>query len=179
MFSNTNLKPSKRDEHFKNRHGGKTARNDIVTLQVERARFDRAGTLPTHRFSPPVKPLLRASYEAAYQIARSKKPHTVGEELIKPCILRMADIVLGREAVKKLQQVPLSNNVIHYRIVNMTEDILKQVVADINTSPGRISQQVDKSTDVSNCSQLIAVVRYVKNKEIEESFLFCQSLKTT
>ena len=32
---------------------------------------------------------------------------------------------------------------------------------------------------MSNCSQLIAVVRYVKNKKIEESFLFCQSLETT
>jgi len=25
-------------------------------------------------------------------------PHTVGEELIKPCVLKMADIVLGKEA---------------------------------------------------------------------------------
>ena len=113
MFSNANLKPSKLDEHFKNRHGGKTARNNIATLQAKRARFDRAGTLPAYGFSPPEKPLLRASYEAAYQIAKLKKPHMVGEELIKPCILRMADIVLGKEAVKKLQQVSLSNDVIH------------------------------------------------------------------
>jgi len=100
MFSNANFKPSKLNEHFQNRHGGKTAGNDIATLQVKRARFDRVGTLPTYGFSPPEKTLLRASYEAAYQIAKSKKPHTVGEELIKPCILRMADIVLGKEAVK-------------------------------------------------------------------------------
>ena len=70
MFLNVNLKPSKRDEHFKNRHGGKIARKDNVTLPVEKARFDRAGTLLTYGFSPPVKPLLRASYEAAYQIAK-------------------------------------------------------------------------------------------------------------
>ena len=54
-----------------------------------------------------------------------------------------------------------------------------KVVADINASPVKISLLVDESTDVSNTSQLIAVVRYVKNKEIEESFLFCQSLKIT
>ena len=178
-FSNANLKPSKLDEHFQNRHGGKTAGNDIATLQVKKARFDRAGTLPSYGFSPPEKPLLRASYEATYQIAKSKKPHTVGEELIKPCILRMADIVLGKEAVKKLQQVSLSNDVTHNRIVDMSEDILEQIISDINASPVKISLQVDESTDVSNCSQLIAVVRYVKKKEIEESFLFCQSLKTT
>ena len=84
-----------------------------------------------------------------------------------------------KEAVKKLQQVSLSNDVIHNRIVDMSENILEQVVADINASPVKVLLRVDESTDVSNCSQLIAVVRYVKNKEIEESFLFCQSLKTT
>ena len=61
----------------------------------------------------------------------------------------------------------------------MGEDILEQVVADIKASPVKISLQVDESTDVSHCCQLKVVVRYVKNKEIEESFLFCQSLKTT
>ena len=70
MFSNSNLKPSKLDEHFKNRHGGVNAGNDIVTLQVKRARFDRAGTLRIYGFSPPEKPLLLASYEAAYQIVK-------------------------------------------------------------------------------------------------------------
>ncbi|XP_076373033.1 protein FAM200C-like [Tachypleus tridentatus] len=100
LFSNANLKPSKLDEHFKNKHGGRDAGNDIVTLRVKRARFDQ-------------------------------KPHTIGEELIKPCALEMAKIVLGKEAEKKLQQVSLSNDVIHNRIIDMSVDILEQVVADI------------------------------------------------
>ncbi|XP_076373030.1 protein FAM200C-like [Tachypleus tridentatus] len=179
LFSNANLKPSKLDEHFKNKHGGRDAGNDIVTLRVKRARFDQVGTLPTYGFSPTEKPLLRASYEVAYQIAKSKKPHTIGEELIKPCALEMAKIVLGKEAEKKLQQVSLSNDVIHNRIIDMSVDILEQVVADIKASPVKISLQVDESTDVSNCCQLLAVVHYEKEKKVEESFLFCQSLKTT
>ena len=60
----------------------------------------------------------------------------------------------------------------------MSEDILEQVVADIKASAVKISLQVDESTDVSYCCQLIVVVRYVKSKKIQESFLFCQSLKT-
>ncbi|XP_076352725.1 protein FAM200C-like [Tachypleus tridentatus] len=59
-FSNANLKPSKLDEHFKNKHGGRDAGNDIVTLRVKRARFDQVGTLPTYGFSPTEKPLLCA-----------------------------------------------------------------------------------------------------------------------
>jgi len=98
MFSNANMKPSKLNEHFRNRRGSRDTGNDIETLRLKRTRFDRAGTLPMYRFSPPQKLFLQASYQVAYQIAKSKKPHTVGEELIKSCVLKMADIVLGKDA---------------------------------------------------------------------------------
>ncbi|XP_076315070.1 protein FAM200C-like [Tachypleus tridentatus] len=160
LFSNANLKPSKLDEHFQNKHGGRDAGNDIVTLRVKRARFDQVGTLPTYGFSPTEKPLLRASYEVAYQIAKSKKPHTIGEELIKPCALEMAKIVLRKEAEKKLQQVSLSNDVIHNRIIDMSVDILEQVVADIKASPVKISLQVDESTDTT--AQAIDVLNKIQ-----------------
>ena len=91
----------------------------------------------------------------------------------------MADIVLGKEAAKQLHQVSLSNDIMHDRIVDLSEDILEQVVAGIKSSPKKISLQVDESTDVSSCCQLIIVIRYVKSKEVEESFLFCLLLKTT
>lgn len=98
LFSNPNLKPSKLDEHFKNKHGGREAGTDIVTIRAKRALFEQVGTLTTYVFSPIEKPLLRASYEVAHQIAKSKKPHIIGEELIKPCAFEMAKIVLGKEA---------------------------------------------------------------------------------
>ena len=63
----------------------------------------------------------------------------------------MTDIVLGKEAAKKLQNVSLSTDTIHDRIVDLSEDILKRVFGDIKASPAKISQQVDESTDVSNC----------------------------
>ena len=122
-------------------------------------------------FAPLQKPLLQASYQVAYQIAKSKKPYTISKKLIKPSVLKKADIVLGKEAAKKLQQVSLCNDIIHNRIVDMSEDILEQVVAEIKASSVKISLQVNESTDVLNCCQLIIVVRYVKSKEVEESFL--------
>lgn len=124
--------------------------------------------MPTYGFSPTDKPLLRASYQVAYQIAKSKKRD-----------LEMK-IVLGKEAEKKIQQVSMSNDVIHNRNIDLSDDILEQAVADIKASPVKISLQVDESTNVSNCCQLLAVVRYVKKKKkVEESFLSCQSLKKT
>ena len=88
----------------------------------------------------------------------------------------MVKIAMGDDAEKKLQQIPLSNNVISTRISDISEDILGQVVLCLKASPVKIS---DESTDISNCSQLFVMVRYVKDKSVVEDFLFCSSLKMT
>ena len=179
VFANANLKPSRLNEHFNNRHGGTDAGHDLNSLKIKRERFDRSGTLPKLGFVPVEKPLLQASYEVALLCAKKKKAHTIAEELVKPCALEMAKIVLGTEAEKKLKQIPLSNDIIHSRIHDMSQDVLQQVITDLKASPVRVSIQLDESTDVSFCSQLMAFVRYVKEKEVVEEFLFCKPLKTT
>ena len=40
----------------------------------------------------------------------------------------------------------------------------------------KISTQLDESTDVSSCTQLIALVRYVNDGVVKEDFLFCKDL---
>ncbi|XP_068206220.1 protein FAM200C-like [Palaemon carinicauda] len=121
----------------------------------------------------------KASYKVALLCAKKKKSHTIAEELVKHCALEMAKIVLGTEAEKKLKQIPLSNDIIHSRIHDMSQDVLQQVITDLKASPFRVSIQLDESTDVSFCNQLMAFVRYVKEKEGVEEFLFCKPLKTT
>ena len=91
----------------------------------------------------------------------------------------MATTVLGQEARKKLELVPLSNIVIHNRIGDLSDDILDQVISDVKSNSLKISLQLDESTDVSNCSQLIALVRHVSDGIVKEDFLFCEELKTT
>ncbi|XP_013789881.1 protein ZBED8-like [Limulus polyphemus] len=125
------------------------------------------------------KPVLEASYQVAYQMANAKKPYTIAEELVKPCILEVVKTILGKDEERKVQQVPMSNNVIRNRIIDMSEDILEQVITDIKATLAKISLQLNESTDISHCSQLIALVRYVKNEEVLEHILFCESLKTT
>ena len=51
----------------------------------------------------------------------------------------MTKIVLGKEASKKLELVPLSNIVIQSRISDLSSDILDQVIADIKASLLKIS----------------------------------------
>ena len=102
------MKPSKLQEYFNNRHGGADAAgHDVESLKAKRIRFDSRGTFPKLGFISADKPLLMASYYVAYKVAKSKKPHTIEEEVIKPCALEMTKIVLGKEASNNLALAPL------------------------------------------------------------------------
>uniref|UniRef100_UPI00358F5F6E protein FAM200C-like isoform X1 n=2 Tax=Myxine glutinosa TaxID=7769 RepID=UPI00358F5F6E len=179
-LSNSSLSPAKLREHFKKLHGeGQYKDTTLDEFKLKRVRFDASATLPTLGFVPIDKPILTASYEVAYLIAKQGKPHTIGETLIKPATLKIANIMLGKAAENKLSLVPLSNDTIRCRIDDLSDDILAQVVADLVASPTKFSLQLDETTDVSNLSQLILFVRYVKGDEIKEDFLFCKPLTTT
>ncbi|KAF2363132.1 Mpv17/PMP22 [Trinorchestia longiramus] len=98
--------------------------------------------------------------------------HTIGETLAKPAVLKMANIMLRKEAEVKLSQITLSNDTISDRIEDMSRDILAQVVADLISSPAKFSLQLDETTDLFNLSQLAVFVRIVKDDVVKEDFLF-------
>ena len=178
VLSNGYLKPSKLQEHLRTMHAGNVD-DTRSAFEVKRARFLSKGTIVTHGFVPHVKPALEASYRVALRISKDKKPHTIAETLIKPCAMEMVELMCGKEAKNKLSHIPLSNNTIHDRIVEMSNDILIQVIEEIKGSRGKISLQLDESTDVSNYSQLLVFVRYVHENDIKEEFLFCEPLTQT
>jgi hypothetical protein len=68
--------------------------NSGDSLKQKKARFHSSGALPKLGFGSTQKPLLEVSYKVAYLIAKNKKPHTIGENLIKPCALQMVEVVL-------------------------------------------------------------------------------------
>ena len=137
----------------------------------KKARFEVSGTLDKYGFIPTEKPLLVASYKNAYRITKDKKPHSIAETLIKHCALEMTEIVCGSDQRKKLEGIPMTNNVLKSRIDDISENILEQVMKELAASPFPFSFQLDESTDVSYCSQLVCYVRYVNGNEIKE-FLF-------
>ena len=94
------------------------------------------------------------------------KPHPIGEAL------KMAIIMLGKAAQVKFFQIPLSNDTTSSIINDMSNEILAQVVADLISSPAKFSLQLDETTDVSNISQLVVFVCYMKDDVIKEDFLF-------
>jgi len=178
VFCNDNMRPAKLQEHFAKVHPI-NSRDSLETMKEKKARFQSSGTLPKLGFGYTQAPLLEASFKVAYLIAKNKKPHTIGEKLIKPCALEMVASVLGKQQRKQIAEIPLSNDVISSRILDMSADILDQVIGELKNSNLPFALQLDESTDVAQCSQLLAFVKYATKECVKEEFLFCEPLLAT
>jgi len=121
--------------------------------------------------------VVEASYEIAHMIAEEKKPSTIGETLIKPCMLKAASLVLGEANSKKLGKISFSDSSIKTRINQFAMDIECQVLEKVHAYIF-FAIQCDETTDVAQLSQLLVYVRFVAPSSIEE-MLFCRPLETT
>uniref|UniRef100_K7FQJ5 DUF4371 domain-containing protein n=1 Tax=Pelodiscus sinensis TaxID=13735 RepID=K7FQJ5_PELSI len=109
------------------------------------------------------------SYIVAYKVAQAKKPHTIVEQLVLSCSKEMVRLVLGEEAARKPNDISVSNDTVSRRINEISQNISKQVVDEIKKSP-LFAIQLDESTDVALCSQLLVFARYMVR---------CKTLDTT
>lgn len=177
VLSHESMKPSKLKRHFETKHSEHTKKDLEFFRRHETScksqRLDRTGI-----FQQSNTALMQASYEVALEIAKQKKPHTIGENLIKPCMLKMVKLVLGESSEAKMQRISLSNNTIQRRISDMSVDVKEQILNEIKASP-IFSFQVDESTDISSCAQLLVLVKYIHSDNIKEEFLFCSALEST
>ncbi|GFS38370.1 zinc finger BED domain-containing protein 5 [Nephila pilipes] len=118
---------------------------------------------------------LEASYHVAKLIARQKKPHTVGETLIKPACMEIVRLMLGPNEVKEVNKVSLSADTVKRRIHDMSSDILGTLIKKL-LSAEKFALQIDETTDIKNKAQLIAIVRFVEEDFIKEHYLFCKEV---
>ena len=110
-------------------------------------------------------------------MAKNKKPHTIGETLILPCCKDIVRCILGESASVKLNTLSLSNDTIRRRINEISDDIKGRVLQQMKASPiNQFAIQLDESTDVAKCSQLLVFVRYVHDGDFKEEFLFNEQL---
>nr|XP_042913379.1 zinc finger BED domain-containing protein 5-like [Parasteatoda tepidariorum] len=121
------------------------------------------------------KKILEVSYRVSLLIAKCSAAETIGEILIKPAAKIMAEIIIGEKAKQEFDSVSLSNNTVHRRIIDMSNNVKQMLLSDISQSR-YYALQVDESTVIVNCSNLMAFVTYEKNQEIHDDFLFCQPL---
>ena len=123
--------------------------------------------------------IVTASYEIAFIVAKNKKPHTIAEELIVPAAKVLVKHVIGDEAVSNLNSVSLSNNTVQRRIIEMSADINEQVITEVQGSKYGFAIQLDETTDVSNCAQLLVFVRYATKDSIRSELLLSNEMRTT
>ena len=111
----------------------------------------------------------------ANSIAKSKKPFTIGEELILPSTKDICRELLGEAAVKKITLVPLSAITVIRRIEETDEDIEVRLLERINTL-GWCALSVDESTGIDNKAILLVYARY--QEDVHEDLLCALSLPT-
>ncbi|CAH1984798.1 unnamed protein product [Acanthoscelides obtectus] len=119
---------------------------------------------------------LRASYNISLLIAKSGKPHTIGEKLILPAVEEVLKTVLHKPASDIIERIPLSNNTVERRIDEMSSDIESFLCTYLQTT--HFSIQLDESTLPDNAALLLAYVRFIMNQEIYEELLFARTLIT-
>ena len=109
VLSNESFKHNKLKRHLEPKYGG--------LFNKERNYFEREQKLkrqglhdPTNALVIRVQQATLASYLVVWRIARAKKAHYIGEELVKPAALD----IYGNEFAKKRENV-LSNDTVHTR----------------------------------------------------------------
>ncbi len=101
----------------------------------------------------------------------------IGETLVKPAAKVMAQLMIGEKASKALDTVPLSNNTVHRRILDMAENVNQQLLVRVKQSR-YYALQADESTDIGSLANLLVYVRYECNTDFHEDILFCRPVPT-
>ena len=165
--------PSKLIRHLKTKHSTYSGKDKdffqrIWSQNKKQKQFMKSTFTVTEK-------AVEASYQVAKLIARQKKPHTIGEELIKPACLEIVGLMLGQKEAEEVRKVSLSAETIKRRIGDMSEDLLETLLNKLKTSR-KFSLQIDETTDIKKQAQLLAVVRFVDGNAIAKEYLFCKKL---
>ena len=177
VLSNDALRPGHLERHLITNHKAlKEKPKEFFTAklhELNRMKLDSSSVFHQETWK-----LVEASYELSLLIAKAKKPHSVGETLVKPCLLSAANTVLGEESQRKLSRISLSDNTVKRRIDELSEDIKEQVLDKIKASRF-YAIQYDESTDAAHLCQLLVYSRFLDEGTVKEEFLFSAALETT
>ena len=110
-FSNSTMKPAFLKQHLANAHPSMMSKNrfffESKLFSLKRQKLDQTGMLWRTN-----KAAVHASHAIALHVAKTKKPHNIGETLLKPCILESVKLVLDEKASQTMKQISLSNDTI-------------------------------------------------------------------
>ncbi|MBN3321914.1 SCND3 protein, partial [Atractosteus spatula] len=93
------------------------------------------------------------------RIAKAGKPHTIGEELCLLLAKELTNIMCGDKAAKQLDLLPLSNDTVNRRIIDMADEVKSTLIELIKMSKC-FSMQLDESVDAIDLGNFLVYVRY-------------------
>ncbi|KRX47487.1 SCAN domain-containing protein 3 [Trichinella murrelli] len=162
VFSNEAMKPSRLLEHWRKVHEDKAKKD----FHFETFKFHARPTLTTMFSSAAQQESdgMKASYNISLLIAKTGKPHTIGEELILPAVSEVLHTVLHKPATDIIKKIPLSNTTVQRRIDEMATDVENTLYNYFKTVQFSLKQ--DESTLLGNEAVLLA---YKKTSEDSDS----------
>ena len=118
-----------------------------------------------------------ASYMVALKIAKTGRPFTEGD-FVKDCMVECSEVVCP-SAAKSFASIPLSNDTIQRRVIDIAAD-MKDQLKDVISQCVYFSIALDESTDITDTAQLAVFARLVdKNFNVTEELLEVIPLKGT
>jgi DNA-directed RNA polymerase subunit L len=153
------MKPSRLEEHLTKIHPDRKDEN-VYYFQMLKEQHSRCPTLAgmLSVTSKQDSDGLRASYNISLLIAKSGKPHTIGEELVLPAVSEVLCTVLHKPPSNIIKKIPLSNNTVQRQIDEMSEDVESSLTDFLKTA--EFSLQLDEST-LPNNESLLAYVCFI------------------
>ena len=82
---------------------------------VMKSRYDTTGETAIT-----IRDAVEASYVVSQRFENLRNPHTLGEELVLPCTKYIVRLMIGADAVKKLNSLSISENTVQRRIQGMS-----------------------------------------------------------
>lgn len=174
-FANSSMVPSKLRSHLKTSHSYIASKGAAYFEKLLKSQNKQSQSF-VGRFTVNEK-AQEASYLIAELIAQKRESYTLGEDLIMPACKIIVSKVLGEDAVREIENIPLSNTVVSQRVRDMSRDAEEVLCEKLKTSS--FSVNVHTSTDSANKCHVITFVRYVNDGEIQENFLCYKELPET
>ena len=125
------IKPSFLKRHLHRCHPDLKSESNAFFKQrqdgLKQTRLDRS-----RHFSQQIEAGLHAFHMVSLIIAHEKKPRNTAEKLTVPCCKDKIRCVVGCDAEKKVASIPLSNDTVHQRIVDMSRVAIRPVFSGLS-----------------------------------------------
>lgn len=168
-LANSSMVPVKMLRHLQNLHPDLANKSIEYFKDLKSKHMNQSKSMESYANSELTA--IESSFIVAYEIAKAKKPFTLAEKVIQPCLKQVVSIIFGQSSAEKLNSIPLSRQTIGRRVSEMACDVKNQLVARLKKSV-YFTLQFDESTDVANEAILVGFVRYTHEGKILED-IFC------